>query len=646
MSGLSQLLQTGLSGLTAATEAMETVANNTANASTPGYNVQSINQVELAGSAGSPGAGAEVTSIVRGFDQFLFRQGVAAASANAAAQVVQTQTQALAGLFPVASGGAGGLGSVLDSFFAAANQVAQDPANAANREAFLGQAQSLAAAFGSVGGSIADSIAGLDSEIGTTVQQINQLTGQIAQLNDAIAAQANGVGGAPNALLDQRDALVQQLSQQIGITTAPQANGVVDVFTAGGAALVNAGTAYELAIGSGEYGDGEKTVTYDPTGQDLTQSLSSGQIGGLLTARGQLTDAQNALGALAAGVSAAVNTQQSLGRDLNGNLGQPLLSVASPTVYAAQNNAGNGVLTASISAAALFSPGDFILTKTAGGFEAVDATTGQATALGSGPLLSYDGVAITVSGAPQIGDSFKIEPTASAAQSLAVATTDPSAIAAAAPYKATHGNNAGNVQARIGNPISIAALPSGTVLIPASAFGQQLSIQFTSSTAFNVVSSSNSIIASGTLSPTSGAEIAIAYPASGGAAGEAVPITLSLGTAVTGDSFMLTSGGSGSNDNIVALAGLANQEVLSGQTLDGFYGALVSRIGSRGQQAQLAAQTAQAIVQQTQATQQSVSGVNLDQQAANLVAYQQAYQAAAKVIATAQTLFQSLLNAV
>ena len=85
---------------------------------------------------------------------------------------------------------------------------------------------------------------------------------------------------------------------------------------------------------------------------------------------------------------------------------------------------------------------------------------------------------------------------------------------------------------------------------------------------------------------------------------------------------------------------------MSGQTFGSAYAALVTNVGSRGQEAKVAAQAAQAVLTQAQNTQQSLSGVNLDEQAAHLVAYQQAYQAAAKVIATAQTLFQSLLNAV
>lgn len=645
MSGLSQLLQTGLTGLSAASEAMETVANNTANVNTPGYNVQSINQTELRGTAGGLGSGAEVTSIQRAFSQFLFQQRVQASSANQAAQIVQSNAQNLAAIFPVASGGTGGLGSALDSLFSAANQLAQDPTSGVNREAFLGQAQSLAGAFQSVSGQISTNLGSIDSQTAAAVQQINALTQQIAKLNGEIPVQTTAGGGSPNGLLDQRDQLVQQLGQQLGVTIVPGANGVVNVYSAAGAVLVNGASAYQLAVGQGQYGDGEVPITYAPTGQNLTGSLSGGQLGGLATARNQLVSAQNSVGALAAGVAAAINNQQSLGLDQNGNPGGPLFSAARPAVYASQFNVGSGALSAAITDPNNFTPGDFVVTKTATGFEASNPATGQVSDLGNGPTLTFNGVTIAVSGAVQTGDSFEIEPTASTAQTLTTTISDPSAIAAASPYVATPGNNAGNVQATTGSPVAATALPPGAILVPASQFGQPLTVQFTSSSNFNVLSSSNSVIASGTVSPNSGAEIAIAYPASGSAV-DVATISLSPGTAAVGDSFVLTPGGPGSNGNIVALASLANQSLVSGQTFDNYYSGLVTSVGIGGQDAQVSAQAAQAVLTQAQNTQQSLSGVNLDQQAADLVSYQQAYQAAAKVIATAQTLFQSLLAAV
>ncbi len=645
MTGLTQLLDTGISGVLAATEAMQTVSNNTANVNTPGYDAESVNQVELPSLAGEPGVGTNVTSIQRAYNQFVYQQLVEAGSLNQAAQVTQTSAQNLSALFPVASGGANGLGAALTSFFAAVNGVTQDPTSLPERQDLLSNAQSLAATFNSVGSQLGTALSGLNAQMTQAVQQINTLTQQIAAYNQQITSQSAAAGGPPNSLLDTRDNLVQQLGQELGLVLLPNANGSLDVYTTGGAALVAGNTAYQLEAGTGDYGGGPVQITYAATGQNLTDSITGGTIGGLLTATNQVVGAQDSVGALAASLTSAVNTQQSLGLDLNGNLGQALFSTSGPLVTPAQSNTGTATLTAAITDANAFTPGDFILTDTASGFDAVNTLTGQSTALGSGPTLSLDGMTIAVSGTAAIGDSFLLQPTASAAEKLQVVATNPDAIAAASPYVVSAGSNAGTVEASVGGAVSGAALPAGTVTVPAADFGQTMSIDFTSATTFNILSSTNTVIASGSFSAADGAEIAIAYPAPA-PAGEVVTVSLSPGTPAIGDSFVLSPGGSGSNGNAVALANLANQSLLSGQTLASAYAELVGTVGGNGQAASVAAQSAQGVLNQAQSVQQSISGVNLDQQAAELVNYEQAYQAAATVIGTAQTLFNSLLSAV
>jgi flagellar hook-associated protein 1 FlgK len=334
-----------------------------------------------------------------------------------------------------------------------------------------------------------------------------------------------------------------------------------------------------------------------------------------------------------------------LGLDLNGALGSSLFSVGGPSVLAASTNTGGGALTAAITNTNAFTPGNFIVANTAGGFQATNTATGQVTNLGSGPSLTLDGMILTVSGTINIGDSFEVEPTATAAQTLKVVTTDPNAVAAASAYVATPGSNIGNVTASAFSPAASGSLPAGTAFVPAANFGQNLTVKFTSATTYNVLSSSNAVIASGSFSAGSGAQIAIRYPGSA-PAGEVAVVTLSPGTPAVGDSFVLTPGGIGSNGNILAMTGLSTQNLMAGQTLNNAYAGLVGRIGSAGQTATIAVQTAQGVLSQVTAVQQSISGVNLDEQAANLVQFQQAYQAAAQVIASAQTLFQNLLAAV
>lgn len=646
MAGLTQLINTGWTGLNAATQALETVSNNTANVNTPGYDVESVRQVQLPGFFNGAGQGASVTSIQRAFDQFVFNQTVTATSANQAAQVAQDNVQTLAAIFPVASGGAGGLSATLDSFFAAMNTVGQDSTSLPNRQVFLGDAQSLASRFNSLGNQIAAGQATVNEQLVHAVNKINSLTQQIASLNQQIMMRsAPGAAGPPNALMDTRDGLIQQLGQEIGITIVGGPANSVNIYTTGGAILVGAASSNSLLANAGIYGAGTTTIGYLPTGQDITASLSGGTVGGLLASQAQIVAAQNRVGGLAVSLAKAVNAQQSLGLDLNGALGGSLFSVGGPSVLAATSNTGTGTLSAAIVDTGAFTPGDYIVTKTAGGYQATNTATGQVSTLGAGPSLSLDGMVLTVSGTINTGDSFKLEPTATAAQTLAVTLTDPATVAAAAAYVATPGGNIGNVTASAFSPAASGALPAGTTVVPSTYFGQRLTVKFTSATTFDVVSSSNAVIASGSFSAGSGAAIAIGYP-SPAPAGEVAAFTLSPGTPAAGDSFVLTPGGIASNGNILAMSGLATQHLISGETLTSAYAALVGDIGSAGQTASVAANAAQGVLNQANAVQQSISGVNLDEQAANLVQYQQAYQAAAQVIASAQTLFQSLLTAV
>ncbi|HEV2188387.1 MAG TPA: flagellar hook-associated protein FlgK, partial [Stellaceae bacterium] len=392
MTGLSQLINTGWTGLDAATQAMETVSNNTANVNTPGYNVESLKQVEIPGLPDGVGVGADVTSIQRAFNQFVFAQMVSAGSANQAAQVTQTNAQNLAAIFPIASGGAGGLGAALTGFFTAMNAVGQDPTSLPNRQAFLSDAQALATDFNSVGGQLASNQASLNGQMTSSVATINSLTQQIATLNQQIMAQSAAGTGSSNAAMDSRDSLVQQLGQELGVTVGTGANGAVNIYTTGGAVLVDGGTSANLHASSGSYGGAALSIVYQPTGQDITASLSGGTIGGLISSSGQIAAAQNSAGGIAAALAASVNSQQSLGLDLNGALGGDLFSVGGPSVLAAANNTGGGTLAAAITDTNSFAPGNYIVTKTGSGYDAMNTATGQVTALGGGPSLSLDGM--------------------------------------------------------------------------------------------------------------------------------------------------------------------------------------------------------------------------------------------------------------
>ena len=273
MTGLTQVLNVGISGIEAATQGMQTVSNNTANVNTPGYNMETINQVALNGvdmPAGGLGAGVNVTSVQRAFNQFVYQEILGATATNQSANTVLSNTQNLAGIFPVASGGANGLGQAIGNFFGGANTVAQDPANVPNRAVMLGDAQSVSSLFNSVGAALAANLTTQNQQIGSMVGQINTLTSQIAALNTTIESEEGSTGASPNSLLDQRDQTVQQLAQLIGVNVVVGNDGSENIYATGGATLVAGNTSFSLQATSGSYGNGSTSVIYGPTGQDIT----------------------------------------------------------------------------------------------------------------------------------------------------------------------------------------------------------------------------------------------------------------------------------------------------------------------------------------------------------------------------------------
>ena len=236
------------------------------------------------------------------------------------------------------------------------------------------------------------------------------------------------------------------------------------------------------------------------------------------------------------------------------------------------------------------------------------------------------GVAVS-SGTAKAGDQFLVEPTGAAVSGLSLLTTDPAKIAAAGPLV---------TNAVAGNTGS-ASIVSASVANTAAWTRGNYTISFTSPSAYAVTAAGGAAVATGTY--TAGTPIAF----------NGIDVTLS-GTPATGDSFAINdnANGTGDNSNALQLAAIMNRNVLNGgaESLSGAVNSFVGTVGLQTSQAQNGASAQQSVMHSAQSAQQSLSGVNLDQEAANLVQYQQAYQAAAQVIATSNTLFQSLLGAI
>jgi flagellar hook-associated protein 1 FlgK len=514
--------------------------------------------------------------------------------------------------------------------------MANAPGQESTRQAVLNQAQSVIAQFQAYQQNLNQLGGQVNTQIQSEASTISSLAQSIASLNQSImAAQNNGSGQAPNALLDQRNQLIDQLSQHISVTTVQQSDGSLSVFIGSGQSLVTGGQASTLSATPDQFGSGQMdiSVTTPTSTTDITSQLSGGSLGGLLQFRNtMLIPGQNALGQAAVTLTSLVNTQNAAGLDENGNVGGALLAVGGPQVLTSKDNAGTADVTATVSDLGGLTTSNYDLEYDGTNWNMTDTVTGQSTPLtastaGGVTTLTGAGLTLTVTGAAQAGDQFLVEPTGNAVAGMSLLTTDPSKIAAAGPL----------VAAATSSNTGSASIASATVPDMTAWTRGNYTLSFTDPTDYTVTDASGNTVATGTY--TAGTPISF----------NGINVSLN-GTPAAGDSFTVddNAGGTGDNSNALQMAAILNSKVLNGGA-DSLTDAVNSYVGSVGlltSQAQNGATAQQSVMTTAQTAQQSVSGVNLDQEAANLLQFQQAYQAAAQVIAASQTLFQSLITAI
>jgi flagellar hook-associated protein 1 len=622
-----------VSALQAFQNAISVTSNNVANASTPGYDEESINLSEAipqSNGSATVGSGVVVTGISRAFSQAAANQLNTSQSSLGQLNALQSYSTQIDNLFGTT---VGGLSTTLQSFYSAFSDVANNPTSTASRQALLGQAQDAASSFQNASSQLNSLNTDVNSRITADVTQINSIASAISKLNSQIVVGTAQDGNQPpNELLDQRDQLVSNLSQLVGVSTTTEANGSLNVFVGNGQPLVLQGQTTALTTVPNQFNASQLEIsTAASNGNVISGNITSGDLGGLLAARTQVINpALNQLGQIATALSQTVNSQQGQGLDLSGNLGANIFSVGVPLATASSRN--SDAVTASVSVnpngLGALTSSQYILSFSGGAPTLTNSSDGTSVALsgagtGASPYTAA-GVSIVLSGTPAAGDQFLIQPTATAASSLKVVLTDPSKIAAAGAIKTTAaGTNSGS-----------AIISAGTVLNPTDPnLLLPVTIQFTSPPA--------------TYSVNGGPGVAYVDGGNIDVNGWQVQIS---GTPANGDEFTVGSnaGGTGDNRNALAAANQQSVGVLNNGTTSITAGvsAMITGIGSQAQQINTA-QTAQtAVNSQALTSVQSASGVNLDQEAASLLQWQQAYQAAAQALTIGNSLFTTLIDSV
>ena len=628
----NSMFYTGLSGLNAAQAALVTTGHNTANVNTPGYNRQTA-QIASSGGVNNPGVGfvgngAKVVDVSRSYDQFLTSQLNQAQSASQSLTAYSTQISQIDNLL---ANQTAGLAPQLQTLFSHVQAVASNPADPSARQQLIGSSQALANQFRSMDQYLAGLNANVNGQVSGSVDQINTYAQQIASLNKQVALIANTSGGqAPNDLLDQRDQLVSDLGQLVGTQVVVQDGGQFNVYLGSGQALVLGDKAARLAAVSSA-GDPARTAvaTVNAAGKtvELQESmLSGGSLGGLLQFRSEtLAPAQNALGRMALSLANTFNAQQKLGMDLNGKMGTEFFSQARPGVIPNSKNATGGKLTPEFSDISQLTTSDYRVEVTGAASFTVTRLSDNTVVNPDSTTGAYDGVSLTLGGTAVAGDSFLLQPTRAGARDLTVQISDPAKVAAASPI--ITGNKASN--------LGSGAISAGTVEAP---YGSPTELDSAGVTlTYDSATNELSGLSGGPVIYKPGEPIRL----------NGITVTIS-GAPAHGDTFTIAknTGGVSDGGNALLLGALQNKKTMDAGTasVSDAYRQLVSTVGSKASQVQIASSAQTSLTTQIRSAQQSVSGVNQDEETANLLMFQQMYQANAKVIQTASTLFDTVLG--
>jgi flagellar hook-associated protein 1 FlgK len=630
---MSGTITNGLSALLAAQRALQTTSNNIANANTAGYVRQRIDFVERPGTPLGRitiGAGVAVSDVSRVYDQFLtdnLRNSTSTEQRYLAYGDFATRLDTILGNPDT------GVSSSVQRFFDQVEAVGRDPTSIAQRQQLLLEGDNLAERFQQLDSRLSSLGNEIDGRLASATNTINQLTSQIADVNDDILTA--GSSAAPS-LLDKRDELLKALGAQIDITAVRQSDGTVSVLVGSGQSLVLGNQATRLTTMPDTYDGSRLQLAVDNSGnlQNISTKVNGGIVGGLLAFRNDVLDsARQDLGQLAVGLADVFNTQHRQGMDMNGDLGANFFTTATPLTSAATTNTGTAVLSAVIADASSLAGSDYELRFNGSAWSVLDRSTGAVVPTsGSGTVASpllFKGLSVTATAGAAAGDRYLVRPVANAANEFRVNLDAPAEIALAGPLVSRIAS--GNIsQATVSTP-SVTDITDPKLRTTAT-------IVFDSPNSYSVFTGGGADLV-GPLPYTSGDPINFA--------GWSVQVS---GQPQTGDQFLVSAAaaGSGDNRNALALASVAQKGFFSGgtQSIVDLGADIVATVGSTANRASNEIKVQGALREQAEIDVENISGVNLDEEAANMLRYQQAYLAASKVISVADNLFQNLLQIV
>ncbi|SNY98039.1 flagellar hook-associated protein FlgK [Halomonas sp. hl-4] len=623
----------GLSGLNAAQNSLNTASNNISNVNTPGYNREITKLGE--GSAGT--SGVQVNDIERQFNQYVADQLNSAKTQSSALETYSEQVTQIDNLLADRDAG---LSPLMQNFFSSLEDLASSPSDPAARQGVLGNAETLSAQFRSFDSYLQDMQSNINNQLDDEVTQINNTTEQVAGLNKEIALARARNGEAPNSLLNQRDKLVSDLNERMDLRLNVQDGKTYNISLPNGQPLVTGTDSFELETMEAENDPQRKVIGYRDGGGNLSQLeedvVTGGSLGGLMTFRQEALDkTQNQIGQLAVSLSSAMNEQHKQGVDLNGDQGEDLFNIRAPQTYGHDDNSDATIESAEFDPSRI---DELRATDYSVSFD--DNDDPVITRKDNGQVVEYDqdawaeddqlkfgGVTLEFSQPPIAGDEYEIQPVRRAGAGMDTNITDLDKIAAGSLADMEGDLAIGDVSMAEG---ALSALPEdGEYSLSVAEDGTVSELEGAMTVNGEALADGDTLEA--------GDRIAI----------DGVEFTLDELPDADGATFSisLSDANSGDNSNALAMQDLQSEDIVGGSaTVSGAYGSMVSDVGNRTNITQVNLEARQGLTDQLTEVQQSESGVNLDEEAANLIRYQQYYQANARVIDTAGTLMDTILN--
>lgn len=623
---MAGLIQIGQSALSAAYMQLQTGGHNIANVNTPGYTRQQVHLAAHAGQfhgAGYIGNGVRVTEISRSYDAFMANEVTRSTSI---AGTDKARAQQMAQLDTLLSNTEDGIGVAMDEFRSAMADLVNNPADGSARTVVAQRASAVASRFASTASRLDEMANESSKHLGEAANYVNERLSEIAELNRLIGS-ARGNGHQPNDLLDQRDALINEVAAKIQIHRDDQDDGSVDLYTANGHSLVQSDRAARLILQPWNDDETRPSLLVETHGTQIAlneSTIGAGEIAGLIQYRdGELRRVQASVGQLAAAFAEYHNLQQELGLDAQGNPGKAMFKIGDPVVRSATENTGDLKLSVSIQDPSELKAADYRLSFVDGVYRLENTVNNSVREFTQLPIEA-DGLSFeAVSGSMKAGDSMTIRAGSAYASRMSSVLSNGDSVAAADVLAPVVGSaNKGGL-----------SVGSFQAYMPDANAGEAVTITFTAPDKYTI--SGNGI---GTLTD---------QPYVAGTAIEHNGWSLVMrGTPAAGDKLELVprTAVRQSNGNARALVGLGDMPLVDGQTFTQAFSSILADVGGATLHARTAEKASSRMLESAQTLVSERSGVNLDEEAARLLQYRQAYQAAAKVIQTADEMFNTILS--